>query len=172
MGDAGTVKLSVNLLAGGKYWVVGAEVPEELVPEHSRRHVLPDSPSGVVGSGRATEPDEDVPAPVVHRGTAGQERKPGTKRKACRTNGASVWRDSSSAHKETSECYPQAAAASRESKDTRKKTLDPSPATWAALPDHRLSKASWLQTLRYQGRSGANTKISLKSPEGSDASRS
>jgi hypothetical protein len=75
VGDAGTVKLSVNLLAGGKYWVVGAEVPKELVPEHSRRHVLPDSASGLVGSGRATEPDEDVPAAVVHTRNRGAREK-------------------------------------------------------------------------------------------------
>jgi hypothetical protein len=60
-----TVKLSVNLLASGRYWVAGTGVPEEIVPEHSRRYVLPDSSSGVVGSGRAAEPDEDVPAAVV-----------------------------------------------------------------------------------------------------------
>jgi hypothetical protein len=60
------VRLSVNFIgAGGRFWKAGEELPEEIVPEHSRRYVLPDSPSGVVGSGRAAEPGEDVPAAVA-----------------------------------------------------------------------------------------------------------
>ena len=60
---------------GRQILVVGAEVKKDLVPEHSRRHVLPDSALGVVGSGRATEPDEDVPAAVVHTRNRGAREK-------------------------------------------------------------------------------------------------
>jgi hypothetical protein len=46
--------------------MAGEELPEEIVPAHSRRYILPESSlSGVVGSGRTAEPDEDVPAAVV-----------------------------------------------------------------------------------------------------------
>jgi hypothetical protein len=51
------VRLSVNVVAGGRLWVAGQEVPEEIIPEHARRYIL----NPEIGS--SADPG-DVPAAV------------------------------------------------------------------------------------------------------------
>jgi hypothetical protein len=53
------VKLSVHLVAGGKYWSAGEEVPDEIVPACARKWAVVERGNGGV------DPNAEARAPAV-----------------------------------------------------------------------------------------------------------
>jgi hypothetical protein len=46
------MRLSVNFISGGKYWKVGDDIPDELVPEPVRRYAATEEEAAPVNGGR------------------------------------------------------------------------------------------------------------------------
>ena len=52
------MKLSVNLIGQGRYWLAGTEIAEEDVPVHLRRYAVTDD------DGDASREEEKAPSPA------------------------------------------------------------------------------------------------------------